>query len=267
MWNLRSCLMLPPTLAAVAVLLAADIVGAQQPAHRAADSPLTIDASIALHSLTVLGDMHLQKVADTYRLIASLPAVRSAEWQSIRMPLEEAARMNVAAIHWFALPDGTYWTVEQDEVAGNLADRPYFPRVLAGQTVIGELVVSRSTGRSTAIVAVPVYGDNETVVAVLGASIHLDSLSQRIREEMQLHPDQLFFSLDREPIVGLHTDPHVIFLHPLEEDDPELGRAIREMVSRDSGVATYAFRGRQRTVLYQRSAVTNWWYAFGIVHP
>jgi hypothetical protein len=28
-------------------------------------------------------------------------------------------------------------------------------------------------------------------------------------------------------------------------------------------VVTYSFRGRERTMLYRRSPVTGWWYAFG----
>lgn len=225
---------------------------------------VTVDGEVALHSLVSLGDGHLQKIADTYATIAATEPVRSADWERVRGPLTAAAQVNVAALHWFALPDGSYWTLESGRAETSLADRAYFSRVMAGETVVGELVASRATGRSVAIVAEPVV-DGDKVVGVLGASVYLDQLSEQIDEEMNLRPNHVFFSLDATPIVGLHKDPETIFVHPLEEGDPQLERAIREITSREKGVVSYRFRGQPRTIHYRRSPLTGWWYGFGIV--
>lgn len=242
--------------------------GQEQPdPSDAAPSGFSVDGRVALHSLASLSDAHLQELANIMTLLATTDAARSGEWERIRAPLAEAARPTVPAVNWFALPDGTYWTLEEGLAAERLADRPYFPRLLAGQTVIGDLVVSRATGRSTAIVAVPVRGAEGAIVGALGASVHLDSLSMQLQREMQLGPDHLFYSLDAEPVVGLHLDPEVIFLRPLEEGDPDLERGIREILSREQGIVTYTFRGTRRTVLFRKSPVTGWWYAFGMLHP
>jgi hypothetical protein len=232
----------------------------------AAAESFTVDARIALHSLVSLSDAYLQKMADVLTVLTTTDEARSAEWERIRVPLTRAAETNVPATVWFALPDGGYWTVGEGRAAANLSDRPYFPRVLAGQTIIGELVVSRATGESSAIVAVPVRQEGGEVVAVLGASVHLDSLSELIMQQMTVERDQLFFSLDAEAVVGLHIDPEIILLHPLEEGDPDLERAIREILSREQGAVSYDFRGKRRTVLYRHSPVTDWWYAFGVLH-
>jgi hypothetical protein len=42
---------------------------------------------------------------------------------------------------------------------------------------------------------------------------------------------------------------------------------MREILSREQGVVSYDFRGKRRTVLYRHSPVTDWWYAFGMLHP
>jgi hypothetical protein len=232
---------------------------------RDTDPVFTVDAEIALNALMAIGDGHLQHTAEMLTLLADTDPVRSGDWQRIREPLARAARLNVPAVTWFAAPDGGYWTVEEGRAAASLADRPYFPRLLRGESVIGDLVVSRATQRSTAIVAVPIRGQRNEIVGVLGASVFLDSLSTRIREALRFEPDHLFFTIDEEPLVGLHMDPEIIFLHPLDEGDPELDRAMREMLSRESGAASYRFRGRQRTVLFRTSPVTGWRYAFGIL--
>jgi hypothetical protein len=258
-------------LGSVACMAVPALVGCQAqegaPVEPDTGSTFVVGGHVAVHSLMALGDSHLQKMADMLRILADTEAPRSAEWDRVRAPLTEAARMNVPAVNWFALPDGSYWSVQEGRAAGNLSDRAYWPRLMAGETVMGDLVVSRATGRNTAIVAVPVLGGDGAVMGALGASIHLDSLSARIEQEMRLDPSHLFFSLDAEPLVGLHIDPETIFLHPLEEGDPDVERAMGEILGRDEGVVSYSFRGIRRTVLFQRSPVTGWWYAFGVLEP
>jgi methyl-accepting chemotaxis protein len=173
--------------------------------------------------------------------------------------------MNVPALHWFALPGGRYWTVEHGRSDATLSDRPYFPSVLAGRTVIGELATSRSTNRNTAIVAVPVRGRTGAVVGVLGASVHLDSLSAIVRGELGGLGDALiFFAIDSKPLGALHYDTTMIFTDPMKLGDEEMRGAFRQMLAADEGTVTYPFRGSRRTIVFVRSPLTGWRYALGV---
>jgi len=232
---------------------------------RSAVAPgISVDGRVALHALVSLSDGHLQETADALTLLAGLEAVRSGDWDRVRGPLAEAARVTVPAVHWFALPDGTYWTVEGGRATASLADRAYFPRVLRGETVIGALVVSHASGRNTAIVAVPVRGPDGAVVAVLGNSVHLDSLAGRIRQEMGgLGGGLLFYAIDAAGLGALNSDPGLIFTEPMKLGDEGMRRAFADMLADREGTVSYTFRGSRRTVLYLRSPVTGWWYGFG----
>lgn len=224
-----------------------------------------VEGRVALSALVAIGDGHLQRIAGHFEVLASSGDARAADWERIRGPLAAIAERNVAALTWFALPDGSYWSVQGGRATGNLSDRPYWPRLVAGQTVIGDLVASRATGKSSAIVAVPVRGAGGAIVGVLGSSVYLDSLSLLIKRELDLQPDQIFFSIDATPIGALQDDPTQIFLDPYDLGEPELEAAIREMLAHEAGVVNYRFRGKRRTVLYRKSPVSGWWYAFGHV--
>ena len=224
-----------------------------------------VQGRVALAALMALGDGHLQQIVGHFELLANTADVRSADWERIRDPLARVGGRNVAALMWFARSDGSYWTVQGGRATGNLSDRGYWPRLMAGQTVLGELVASRATGKSSAIVALPVRDANGAIVGALGSSVYLDSLSLLIKREIDLQPDQIFFSIDATPIGALQDDPAQIFLDPYALGEPELERAIREMLTRDEGVVNYSFRGKRRTVLYRKSPVSGWWYAFGHV--
>lgn len=234
------------------------------------DSPtepqdFVIEGRVGLASLISLSDGHLQQIVGHFQMLANSADGRSADWERIRGPLAAAEQVNVRALMWYALPDGSYWSVAGGKAAGNLSDRSYWPRLMAGQTVIGELVASKATGKSSAIVAVPVRNEQGSIVGVVGSSVYLDSLSLLIKREIDLQPDQIFFSVDATPIGALQDDPEQIFLDPYAIDEPDLERAIREMLTRDEGVVNYRFRGKGRTVLYRKSPVSGWWYAFGHV--
>jgi hypothetical protein len=232
------------------------------------DAAFDVDGRVALSALVSLSDAHLQKLADVLGLLATTDAVRSGDWARIRAPLADAARVNVPAVLWFARPDGSYWTSTQGRAPGSLADRPYFARVLAGTTIVGDLVVSRSTSRNVAIVAVPVRGRSESVIGVLGASVHLDSLSALLRRELGGLDDRLlFFAVDDEPLGALNSDSSLIFTEPMRLGDAEMRRAFTEMLGGESGTVSYEFRGGRRTVLYRHSPVTGWWYGFGAIEP
>jgi hypothetical protein len=251
---------------AVAVLglgvLAPGIAQAQQ----RPDPSFTVDGQVALHSFMSLSDAHLQQLADLLHLLAATDAARSGDWQRIRGPLGEVATMSVPAVLWYAGPNGGYWTVQQGRAAGNLTDRAYFPKVLRGQTILGDLVVSHSTSRNTAIVAVPVRGRGSAVTGVLGASVHLDSLGGLIRRELGgLEEHLIFFAIDSTPIGALNSDPNLIFTEPMKLGDEGMRAAFTEILRQHEGTVIYNFRGQRRTVLYRRSPVTGWWYAFGAV--
>jgi methyl-accepting chemotaxis protein len=239
--------------------------GAAQPQEQPA---FPVDGQVALHSVMSLADAHLQKMADMLTILATTENARSANWERIRVPLAQAADLNVPAVLWFARPDGAYWTVAHGRADSGLSNRPYFPRLLAGRTVLGDLVVSRSTNRNTAIVAVPVRGRDGSVVGALGSSVHLDSLTAIvIREIGGLDPAHILFAIGFGGLGALNSDPRLIFTEPMKLGDEGMTRAFSEMLSRQLGVVTYNFRGSRRTVLYRKSEVSGWWYGFGVIEP
>lgn len=227
--------------------------------------PARAQSEVALSSLMALSDGHLQKLADTMRLAANTDAARSRDWTRIRPLLQTLRPMNVACLLWFALPDGSYWTLEGGRQRNTLFTRRYFPRVLAGHTVLGDLVISKATRKATAIVAVPVL-NHGAVVGVFGASVYLDRLSAQLREEMRLPADTIFFSFDAHAIVALNWDKTLIFLEP-RRLSPDLNRAFGAMLAHTQGRETYTFRGKPRIVIYRKSPVTGWWYAIGSAVP
>lgn len=234
------------------------------PAAYAAPAVPCVDASIALSSLIALTDGHLRDVSGSLQMLAADDG-RSGKWEKIEPGLRRAAKLDVPAAFWFALPDGSYWTTLSGKQTANMSDRAFFHAAMAGQVSVGGLVVSRSTNRPVAVVAVPVRSNDNRVIGVLGASVYLDDLSARVKRDMGAGPNVLFFSVDTHGLVGINSNASIIFLSPRTVSD-ELNGAFSRMISTASGVETYRYNGKQRTVIYRTSPLTGWRYAFGVVH-
>lgn len=253
--------MMKKTLSLVSIFLATvHSVSAQE---QAPSSEHRIKADVALSALASLSDAYLEKMADSLRILAATSDAKTAKWANIQGPLMEVSKRNVEALNWFALPDGSYWSVQEGKEAKSLSDRPYFSKVLEGKAVIGDLVVSKATGKSVAVVAVPVMRE-KAVVGVLGASIYLDRLSARLEKEMDLDKTMIFYSFNSTPTVALDWDPSIIFADP-KKLGKEVSNAFNEMLKQEEGAVSYTFRGKRRDVVFEKSDRTGWWYAFGII--
>jgi len=144
-------------------------------------------------------------------LITMTDEVRSGEWERMVGLLTELKENYLSAAIWYVLPDGSYWTVEQGQVEANLSDRDYFPGLMGGETQLGDVVVSKSTGKKSLIAAVPVkVGDD--VVGGLGASIFLEELAEVVLEELpaRLPAGVVFYALNDQGSLVLHSDASMI---------------------------------------------------------
>ncbi|HEY8321707.1 MAG TPA: cache domain-containing protein [Candidatus Baltobacteraceae bacterium] len=244
-------------LVAVAALLWSGSAHAQQP-------PVLVDGTIALSSLVSLAEGHLGSALDSLQTLAATPTAASASWSAIAGPLAEAAKLNVPGVYFFAKPGGTYWTTASGLQTAKVADRDYFKAAMAGHVTIGELVRSKSTGREVAVISVPIVSGGK-VVGMLGASLFLDELSRRLVSEMHLGTGVAFFAVDSKMVIALHSDPTNIFVEP-SKISPELDAVGRKMIENESGVQTYVYRGKARTMLFVRSKLTGWRFGFGVVH-
>jgi len=199
------------------------------------------------------------------RALSALPQVRSAKWE-IMKDLVSAFQetWKDSGVYWFALPDGRYYTVGKGLMEVTLQDRPYFPKVMAGEAVVGELVVSRSTGRKSTAVAMPVFDSRGRVAGALGATLFLEKLSEDLTASLSLPEGTLFYVLGQDGTTALHMKLELVFDNPLEKDSPSLKAAAGKMLSTDSGEVEYTFNGYKKRVRYAASKLTRWRYAFGM---
>jgi ABC-type amino acid transport substrate-binding protein len=214
--------------------------------------------------LMALSDSQFLGIATSLEVLAMTSEAKAGDWEQIRPLLIGLEQRSGPARFWYALPDGSYYTTVDNLTTANLASRPYFPGVLAGNTSIGYVVVSHSTGRTTGIIAIPIFDNNETVTGVFGASVYLDSLSADLTRVLPLPGTMYFFALDRDGLTALHSRSEQIGRQSTVQGTPAEREAVRAIMAKDEGEVTFASEGVQQTVIFRTSPLTGWKYGIGM---
>jgi methyl-accepting chemotaxis protein len=250
--SLVSCLVLAPIAA----------LGAE-----GAGRPFTLDAGVTLDAYRAAAEARLAGVLTATRTLAATEEARSGEWTRIRGPLAIlAANVTEQAAVWFAQPDGSYFTVDKGPTSDSLRERAYFPTLLAGRDVVGALVVSKSTGKRSLIIASPILTDGK-VTGALGVSLDAAKLAASLDQAIRFPADVVFYALDELGQTALHRAGELIFVSPSDVGSPTLSDAVKTMLSRPEGVVGYRYAGSEKTALFQRSQLTGWVFVLGKSHP
>lgn len=215
-------------------------------------------ADLALSVMITETDSRLKIALRTFEVLAVTPEVKSRDWQKIRPMLAVLETNEPDARTWYANPDGSYYTVVDNLTTANLKSRSYFPVVLGGNESVGTVVVSLSTGKNTAIVAVPVK-ENGAVTGVLGASVYLDTLIDTLRIKV---PDPfVFYAIDREGKFALHSGKGQISRN-ITTIGPgsSFGQALHQIQTQDNGVVEYDDGGVHYMARFRSSLLTGWWF-------
>ena len=184
------------------------------------ESAVQIDAEVGVSAAVALTEARVEGLVGTMEVMALTDEVQSADWDSMVDMLTKFELSNIPLLAWFVLPDGSYYTVDAGLASGNLSDRPYFPRVMAGEVVVGDLLVSKATGVKSMMATVPVK-DNGEVVGALGVSVFLEQLSQLTAADLQLSDDMVLYAVNGDGVIALHSDTDLVMENASALDVPE----------------------------------------------
>lgn len=226
-----------------------------------AEEQFALSPGIGLNAFAALVDQQLDSARNGLRILAATENVTSGDWDRMKTPLAQFAKGHpTSAAVWFARPDGSYFTVESGLTTQNLKDRAYFPTLIAGQEVAGDLVVSKSTGERSVITAVPVL-QNAHVIGAVGASIALEKVATLIENALHLPSQVMFYALDPQGQIALHRESGLLFEFVTDLGSPTLTSAVKEMLAKPEGAVHYEFQGAEREAIFKKSGTTGWIYA------
>ncbi len=225
-----------------------------------AQPPNEADAQSLLSAFASYTDLRMRGVRQSLEILASTNEARSGKWEKMKPLLEGYQKSDSGLAVWFARPDGTYYTAGRGLMDARLSDRSYFPALMSGREIMGALVVSKSTGQRSAVIAIPVT-ERGRVIGAVGASLFLDRFAEELDAALSLRPDTTFFALAPDGLTTLHRKTERHFLDPRELGSESLKRAANEMLASPAGETSYEFDNATKKIVYRTSPLTQWKFA------
>jgi hypothetical protein len=222
------------------------------------------DSFVALNAYRGLVEEHIEGVARSLRLIASTDEAKSAKWDTVKpLVTKLSSELPTDAASWLALPDGSYHTSEPEEagIELNIKDRPYFSSLMSGTPVFGDLVISKSTGHRSVIIAVPVLATDGKTVAAVGVSLRVRLLSDLVGQCLKLTPREYFYALhETDTKIVLHSFAERMFKTPSDVGDEALGARFKEELKHDHGSFEYELNGNKIASIFELSPKLKWYF-------
>jgi len=220
------------------------------PASPADQADLVLTHVISGTDTRLVGILHL------YRVLVLTPEVKSQDWQKIRPLLANLENSEPDVRTWYAHTDGSYYTVSDGLTNANLKARPYFPVVLSGRESVGTFIVGYTTGKNSAVVAVPVR-ENGNVNGVLGGSLYVDSVADSLRSEIPA--PFVFYAIDNEGNIAIHSEKGQIGRDSATiGPGTSFGRALAQIRNQESGSTAYEDGGISYQAVFRTSPLTGW---------
>ncbi|OPY57202.1 MAG: Methyl-accepting chemotaxis protein PctC [Pelotomaculum sp. PtaU1.Bin035] len=249
-------------LLAVAALIATNLIAllvARQ--NLAAQLHNALKESAVANSKMV--DERIRQHVDKLEALANSPIIQSNDWEAAQAHLyAELDRLSEDRTCYFnnlaVAENGTVYLTDFKKTS--VADRDYYKAVTSGQDLVfSEPIVSKSDGKLSMAIAVPVKKDGRLLRVLIGI-VNLDKLSEEILA-MKHGNNGRAYLIDTNGICIAHPDKSLLGQDLTKESatiSAQMAGIMRAMTSNKAGNAEYKYQGVDSILNYQPVPTANW---------
>lgn len=178
----------------------------------------------------MIGNWFLERTNEI-ELYANSTVVRNMEWDKIQpyLQMEMSKKSDTYSILFVADTNGDYHSNIKTD-AGNLSHRDYFPKVMAGESVLSNPLISLSTGNKVVVVAVPIKNYYGEVIGLMGGAIDLIKMYRFIEGFESDDLNRYSYIVDKAGLVITHPNRDLI----MEENITILSKNVTEELVKES---------------------------------
>lgn len=247
----------------VLALFASYVGASTKSVEGVAKPPQEIKLQPEMEVISYMGlvEEYLAGVLRETRILANTSEAKTLKWETIKPLLVSYAKdLETDATVWFMLPDGSYYSTETGGLTPeNLKNRDYFPKLLKGESVDGDLVISKSTGHRSIIVATPVRVNGQTVAAI-GVSLRARLLSSLIERHTHLPENTYFYAMTPSAKIAIHRYADRMFKQAKDVGDEILEEDFKKTFKREQGTFAYELKGKRISTVYRKSTPLGWYF-------
>ncbi len=138
----------------------------------------------------------------------------------------------------------------------NIADRKYFQAAKSGKSIIGDPVISKSSGLPIVVVAVPLQGSSGSFAGILGVTVKLSALSDKITQVKMGETGYPFMAGNDGLFIAHPVQDYIFKLNMSTLEGME--EIARRATAQEAGVEKYRFKGTDKIAGFAPVHATGW---------
>lgn len=205
---------------------------------------------------------YLQKYISNLEAVAARPEVRTMEWEKQEaVLLSEVNRLGYLRLNIVDLTGNARST---DGNTADLSQRDYFKNAAAGKGNISDPLMSKFDGKIVMAGAVPIKGEDGSIVGVLSATVDYNTLSDLVAQLKMGHDGYAFVINKNGTTIAHPNSEHISNAYNSFEQvnsDPSLRSLVelhKEMITGSKGYGEYEYEGAIKYAAYAPINGTNW---------
>ncbi|WP_449419996.1 ATP-binding protein [Phormidium nigroviride] len=197
--------------------------------------------------------------------IANTSTVETMNWSEVEPYLkEEQDRLKNLLAMFMVKSDGSYQRAGGGE--GNVKDRPYFQKAMAGKINLSDPLKTPSSGKMQVLIASPIWSTSSEArkpIGVLTGSIGIERLASEVNA-IRYGSDSYAFALNSEGVPIIHPNKNLIGSSEqpapsfLQAKEPDLTKLARQMIDKQSDIELLQINGKSVYVAYVTLDEANW---------
>ncbi len=215
---------------------------------------------IVLDYYTLIAGQIFKEVADYLRMVAAASVTSEGDWEAIKA-IYQKSTVDYPGIFLYILPNGEYYTDIRNFTATSLSDRAYFKSLKEGKEVLGYPVTSRSTGKKSAVFAIPVEHDG-IISAFTGMSLYMEEINSHVNHLMDLDPSIFILAVDQTGTVMMTNQEKYMYRHvdDIIESDP--GTFSERLALEEEGKIAFENGYGEYYGIFKTEETTGWRFVF-----
>lgn len=152
----------------------------------------------------------------------------------------------------FISPNGIVTADTNEKSIGiNLSERPFFKQGLKGQETYTEVILAKTTGKRSIIVATPVKGENDEILGVLTGLVNFEAFMDDYTKDLNIDNGVGYpVVVDSNGLIQLHHNKELIGKKVTESGVSPKLMEILKLGNKSAGSITYENNGQSYLVAY-----------------
>jgi methyl-accepting chemotaxis protein len=138
----------------------------------------------------------------------------------------------------------------------DLSSREYFQKAVAGETFISQMVIAKSTGVATVVIASPVAGASGKPIGVCSVGIKTSVVTDEMAK-FKLGKTGYFWVVDRDGLAILHPNKDIALKQNISQFDGMQNLAKNALADK-TGIESYTYNGSRKMASYAPVPSIGW---------